>query len=78
MPTKYKATGLAAAMLILMAASGGAQNTMKYYSNMGPTEINVHRVSLYRNSAIEDHNVARSKRNVLVSLDTFLARTLPK
>jgi hypothetical protein len=68
MPRTYKATGLAAATLILMAASGGAQNSLNYYNNMGPTEINVHRVSLFRNSAVEDHNVARSKRNVLVSL----------
>ena len=68
MPTKYQATGLAAAVLLLMATSGGAQNTMGYYNNMGPTDINVHRVALFRNSAVEDHNLARSKRNVLVSL----------
>ena len=58
--------GLLAAICCLLPTPGAAQ-FVDLAQTVGPTDINVHRILLYRNGGVEDSDQARSRRNVLVS-----------
>ena len=59
--------GLLAAICWLLPTLGAGQ-AVDLAQSVGPTDINVHRVLLYRNGDVEDSDLARSRRNVLVWL----------